>query len=95
MFYQSINPPSVRVRTPNTLTRQYLAIVAFVGIMAEYVDSKLALTPCVWLHPSLKYLHISMKILYPHSEVNTGLFIPLLSYCSWTLTEELMRFLYK
>lgn len=58
--------PSERVcTTPNTLMQQYLVIVAFVGIMAEDVDSKLALTPCVWLHPSLKYLHVSLKILYP------------------------------
>lgn len=45
--------PSERVCTyTNTLTQQYLVVIAFVGIMAEYVDSKLALTPCVWLHPS-------------------------------------------
>lgn len=66
MIYQSITRQSERVRTPNTLTQQYLVIVAFVGIVAEDVDSKLALTPCVWLHPSLKYLHVSIKILYPH-----------------------------
>lgn len=28
----------------NTLTQGYLVIIAFVGIMAEYVDSKLAAT---------------------------------------------------
>lgn len=59
--------PSQRACTyTNTLTQQYLVIIASVGIMAEYVDSKLALTPRVGLHPSLKYLHISIKILYSH-----------------------------
>lgn len=72
------------------LTQQYLVIIAFLWMLTVNWLSHL-----VWLHLSVKYLDICVKILYTYLQVTTGLFNSLLSYRPRTLTGDLMRFLYK